>query len=77
MLIIYRSNIYRCSIVPLSGRFVGHFGTTLDMHSFGRSGSIWIFPLLDVRVESELPLRLHGKLKPSNLILIGYFISAS
>ena len=41
--------------------FVGPFGTALDMHSFGRSGSIWIIPLLDARVESELSLRLHGK----------------
>ena len=58
MLMIYRSNIYRCSNVPLGGRFVGPFGTALDTHSFG---SIWIFPLLDARMESELSLRLHGK----------------
>ena len=53
MLIIYGSNTatYR----------VGPFGSALDMHSFGRSGSIRIFQLLDARTESELSLRLHGK----------------
>ena len=61
MLIIYRSNFYRCCNVPLGGRFVGTFDTALDMHSFGRSGSIWIFPLFDARVELELSLRLHGE----------------
>ena len=58
MLINNRSNIYRCCNVPLGGRFVGPFGTALDMHSFGRSGRTWIFPLLDARVESELSLGL-------------------
>ena len=59
MLIIYRSNIYRCRNVPLGGRFVVPFGAALDIRTFGRSGSL--FPLLDARVESELSLRLHGK----------------
>ena len=59
MLIIYQSNIYQCRNVPLGGRFVVPFGTALDIHMFGRSGST--FPLLDARVESELFLRLHGK----------------
>ena len=49
---------YRCRNVPLGGRFVIPFGTALDIRTFG---SIWIFPLLDARVESELSLRLHGK----------------
>ena len=61
MLIIYRSNIPRCRNVPLGGRFVVPFGTALDIRTFGRSGSIGIFPLLDARVESELSLRLYGK----------------
>ena len=61
MLIIYGSNIHPCCNVPLGGCFVGPFGSALDMHSFGISGSIWIFPLLDARIESELSLRLHGK----------------
>ena len=60
MLIIYRSNIYRCRNVPLGGRFVVPFGTALDIRTFGRSGSL--FPLLNAReLESELSLRLHGK----------------
>ena len=54
-------NIYQCCNVPLGGRFVGPFSSTLEMHSFGRSGSIWILPLLDARMESELSLRLHDK----------------
>ena len=61
MLIIYQSNIYRCRNVPLGGRYVVPFGTALDIRTFGRSGSIWIFLLLDARVESELSLRLYGK----------------
>ena len=60
MLIIYRSNIYRCRNVPLGGRFVVPFGTALDIRTFGRSGNL--FPLLNAReLESELSLRLHGK----------------
>ena len=60
MLIIYRSNIYRCRNVPLGGRFVVPFGTALDIRTFGRFGSL--FPLLNAReLESELSLRLHGK----------------
>ena len=43
----------------LGGRFVVPFGTALNIHTFGRSGSI--VPHLDARVESELSLRLHGK----------------
>ena len=58
MLIIYRSNIYRCRNVPLGGRFVVPFGTALDIRTFLSSGSIWI---LDARVESDLSLRLYGK----------------
>ena len=66
MLIIYRSNIHRCRNVPLGGRFVVPFGTALDKRTFGRSGSIWIFPLLYARVESEL----ESEVKPSNLITL-------
>ena len=69
MLIIYRSN---CRNVPLGGRFVGRFGTMLDMHSFGRSGSIWIFQLLDAQMEPELSLRLHSK--TIEFDINGYFI---
>ena len=50
-----------CFNEPLGGRFVGPIGSALDMHSFGISGSIWIFPLLDAPMESELTLRLCGK----------------
>ena len=46
---------------PTLQRTVCHFGSALDMHSFGRSGSIWIFQLLDARMKSELSLRLHVK----------------
>ena len=52
----------------LGGRLVGPFSSALDIRTFGRSGSIWIFPLLDAQVESELSLRLYGK--PSNLITL-------
>ena len=50
-------------------------GYALNMHSFARSGSIWIFPLLDAQMESELSLRLHGK--PNEFYNAGYFIPAA
>ena len=62
VLIIYGSNIYRCCNVPLGGRFVGPFGTRLTCTRLADlQSSIWIFPLLDPRMESELSLRLHAK----------------
>ena len=67
MLIIYRSNIYRCRSVPLGGSFVVPFDTALDIR---RSGIT--FPLLGARVESELSLRLHGK--TIEFDSAGYFI---
>ena len=64
MLINFGSNIYPCCNVP--------FGSALDMHPFGRSGSIGIFQLLYARMESELSLRLHGKTIDFDTLVILY-----
>ena len=55
MLIIYRSNIYRCCNVPLRGRFVGPFGSRLTCTRLADlAASAWIVPHLDVRIVLEI-----------------------